>query len=88
MIILHIYHAVKRKIGKVPLGALISLILRSKGIIINNDYKGDKLPGVKIGKETQKKMILRPTHEGWVNQRNEIVRVGHGDDQEILKGVE
>lgn len=46
------------------------------------------MANLKIGKETLKKMILQLTTEGWVNTCDEIVPVGHGDNEaakEVLK---
>lgn len=67
LIILHMNRLVKRKSGKLPYRALITLILSAKGIIINDDFKEDELANVEIGKETLTKMMLCMTSERWVN---------------------
>lgn len=88
LIILHMHRVVKKKSRKFPYWALITLILCTKGISFNDDFKWDKLTTLEIGKETLKKMMLRVTSEEWVNTHNEIVHIGHGDDKatkDILK---
>lgn len=59
LIILHTHRIVKRKLGKVPYGALITIILCATSTSINDDVKANKLTNVEIGKETLKKMIMR-----------------------------
>lgn len=40
---------------------------------------------MEIGKETLKKMMLCLTPEGWVNSRNKIVHIGHGNNEKVAE---
>lgn len=68
-----------------PYRALITRILKHKDIQIPNDLK-KKLVNLRMGKEALHKMNLRPTAEGWINLKNEMVKIGDGDgDDEKTK---
>lgn len=54
------YEVVKKKVGKLPYGALITLIMRLKAIYLD-DFKEEKLVNVEIGKKILKKMMLKMT---------------------------
>ncbi|XP_048131402.1 G-type lectin S-receptor-like serine/threonine-protein kinase At1g61370 [Rhodamnia argentea] len=78
---------VRRKIEGLPYGALIGRIFMKKGIDASRVFK-EHLTYIVIGRKTLEKMMLRPLLEGWIKSRDEIVKIGHGDDEraeELLK---
>ncbi|KAI3439209.1 FAD-binding PCMH-type domain-containing protein [Psidium guajava] len=80
-IILHMLRTVKRKVGKLPYGSLITKILQHKGIEVPYELKVEKLATLEIGRETLSRMNLKPTVHGWVDSKNEVMRIGDEDDE-------
>lgn len=44
------------------------------------DVADQSLFSIEIGKETLIQMMLRMSPEGWIKPRNEVIHIGHGDD--------
>lgn len=69
----------QEKVGKMSYGALTTRILHMKRIAILDKLKKEKLVNLEIGRETLKKMKSRPTSDGWMNLKDEIVEIRDGD---------
>lgn len=81
------YQIVKRRTGGLPYELLVCWIFKRKGIDFSHVAK-EHFSLVVIGKKTLQKMMLRISPDGWMNTKDEVVIVGHGDDKiakELLK---
>lgn len=75
------YRAVKKHVGKLPSGALITKIFKYKGISIADDLKEAKLVNSEIGKGNSAQNEYEATVDGWIDLKNEGVKVGVADDE-------
>lgn len=83
IVFLHMHRAIKKMSGRLPRSALITKILREKGIAIPDELRTKKMETLCIGKNTSRKMNCKPTTVGWIDLKGEIVRVAEEDEDEV-----
>lgn len=83
-IFLHMYRTLRKRFGKLPYGALITRVFKFKGITILSEFMKERLPSLVVGESTTLKMHLKPTKEGWKTSKDELVKIGDGDDEMVI----